>query len=93
MYIGSVACLYRISSNFLCFLHDIFYVSFLKGSATGASCKDEAGDKQRKKDDHGDGGSNDGDNSPKESNKAEPAGTQSNMSNFYIYFWLCSNLC
>lgn len=33
-----------------------------KGSATRASCKDQAGDEQGNKDDHGDGGANDGDN-------------------------------
>ncbi|XP_039822921.1 protein starmaker-like [Panicum virgatum] len=48
-----------------------------RGSATGASSKDQAGDKQGNKDDHGDGGANDGDNNPKESIKDYPAVTQS----------------
>jgi len=50
-----------------------------QGSAPRASCKDEAGDKQSKKDDHNDGGSNDAANNQKKINKAEPTSKQSDQ--------------
>ena len=43
----------------------VLYYFIFAGSASGASCKVESADKQRKKDDHSDGGSNDGANADK----------------------------
>ena len=43
----------------------VLYYFIFAGSASGALCKDESADKQRKKDDHNDGGSNDGANADK----------------------------
>ena len=57
----------------------VLYYFIFAGSASGASCKDEAANKQRNKDDHNDGGSNDGANDRKKTNKAEPASKQSGM--------------
>jgi len=57
----------------------VLYYFIFAGSVSGASCKDEAANKQRNKDDHNDGGSNDGANDRKKTNKAEPASKQSGM--------------
>jgi len=57
----------------------VLYYFIFAGSASGASCKDETANKQRNKYDHNDGGSNDGANDQKKTNKAEPASKQSGM--------------
>ena len=57
---------------------------FSTRSASGASCKDEAADKQRKKDDHNDGGSNDGANADKKS------GTQLVLNACNNLYWFSS---
>ena len=62
----------------------VLYYFIFAGSASGASCKDESADKQRKKDDHNDGGSNDGANADKKS------GTQLVLNACNNLYWFSS---
>ena len=62
----------------------VLYYFIFAGSASGASCKDESTDKQMKKDDHNDGGSNDGANADKKS------GTQLVLNACNNLYWFSS---
>ena len=62
----------------------VLYYFIFVGSASGALCKDESADKQRKKDDHNDGGSNDGANADKKS------GTQLVLNACNNLYWFSS---
>ena len=62
----------------------VLYYFIFAGSASGASCKDESANKQKKKDDHNDGGSNDGANADKKS------GTQLVLNACNNLYWFSS---